>query len=153
MLGQKDRRDLKPDAQGIDKIIIETVPRWKDSEFSGSEWRISAVTKYYRKGKLIKETYTSNVNYAAYMVGARLIQLQDEGLGYFAGEGTICDQEGCESEAKYTMKKKFDFCRDGHKSDKPSNAYRLFCERHSRRGDCGFDDSDSNYCEKVELLK
>lgn len=151
MLGKKERRDLKPNAQGFDKIVIETVPRWKDSELSGSEWRISAVTKFYRKGVLIHEDYSSNVEYAAFLVGARLIHLIDDGKGYFAGQDQVCDQEGCEAKAEWTLKKKFDYCRDGHKSKDPSNAFRLFCDKHSKRGDCGLDDSDSNY-DKIKLM-
>lgn len=149
-LGEKESRALKPDAQGIDKIIIETVPRWKDSYMSGSEWRISAVTKFYRKGELIHESYSGNVKYASILCGAELIRLQDDGKGYFAGEKNICDQEGCAEKATIVAKKKFDWCRDGHKSEKPSNQYRLFCDKHSTRGDCGLDDADSNY-DKIKM--
>lgn len=146
------RRDLKPDAQAFDKIIIETVPRWKDSEMSGSEWRISAKTSFYRKGNLIAEEYSSDVQHAAYLVGAKHIMLCDDAKGFFAGEGNICDQEGCENKATKVFQKKYDYCREGHKSENPSNAYRLFCEKHSQRGDCGLDDCDSNYTVS-ELLK
>lgn len=145
MLGEKERRDLKPDAQGFDKIVIETAPRWKDSELSGSEWRISGSIKFYRKGTLIHEDGCGNVRYAAILLGAKLIELEDMGKGYFAGEGPLCDQEGCDLVATTKAKKKFDYCRDGHKSETASNAYRLFCDNHSRRGDCGLDDADSNY--------
>lgn len=138
-------RAIKPDAQGIDKIIIKTVPRYKSSELSGEEWRISASIEFYRKGKLIETSGASNVSYAAQLVGARLIELLDNGKGFFAGEADTCDQEGCEEKGSVTLKKKFDYCHEGHKSEKPSNAYRLFCDRHSRRGDSSFDDSEQNY--------
>lgn len=150
-LGEKARRDLKPDAQGIDKIIIETIPRYKSSEMSGDEWRISSSTKFFRKGKLIKEIGASDVQNAAYLVGARLIELFDNAEGYFAGERNICDQEGCEEIATIRLNKKFNWCKQGHKSDIPSNAYRLFCVKHRHRGDCGLDDADENY-EEVEFL-
>ena len=141
----KTRRDLKPDAQGFDKIIIETVPRWKESELSGSEWRISAVARFFRKGKEVHSFGAGNIQYASQLLGARLIEALDSGLGFFAGEGDVCDQEGCEETATWMHLKKHDWCRDGHKSEDPSNAYRLFCDRHKTRGDCGLDDSDSNY--------
>lgn len=141
----KERRDLKPDAQAFDKIIIETVPRYKQSEMSGDEWRISASAKFYRKGKLVFEVGCSSVQYAAYMLGYWHIKACDEGKAFFAGEENICDQEGCGNKATVKASKKFDYCREGHKSDNPSNAYRLFCEEHKRRGDCGLDDSDTNY--------
>lgn len=148
----KNRRDLKPDAQAFDKIIIETVPRWKDSEMSGSEWRISAKTSFYRKGKLIAEEGSSNVETATYLVGARHIMLCDDGKGYFSGEENICDQEGCENKATKVFQKKYDYSKDGNKSKEQSTAFRLFCERHSQRGDCGLDDNDSNYIVS-DLLK
>jgi len=150
MLGEKDRRDLRPDAQSFDRIEIETVPRYKTSGMSGDEWRISATTKFYRKGKLIHEEYSSNVMNAAYLVGARHMIACDNALGYFGGIDDLCDQEGCSSKATWKHKKKFDWCREGHKSQEPSNAYRLFCDDHERRGDCGLDDADSNY-EKTKL--
>lgn len=146
------RRDLKPDAQAFDKVTIETVPRWKDSELSGSEWRISASIKFYRKGELVHETGCLNVEYACYLVGAKHIEACDNAKGYFAGERDICDQEGCAEKATVKLKKKFDYCRDGHKSEKPSTAYRIFCERHSGRGNCGLDDADRNYEPLIGLV-
>jgi hypothetical protein len=139
------RRDLKPDAQAFDRIIIDTVPRWKDSEMSGSEWRISASIKFYRKGILVHESFASDVQHASYLVGARYIEACDNALGYFAGEGVLCDQEGCSETATIKLKKKFDYCREGHRSIEPSNAYRMFCEKHKTRGNCGLDDADINY--------
>lgn len=139
------RRALKPDAQPVDKIIIKTVPRFKDSELSGSEWRITAIIEFYRKGKLVKTSAASTVEYAAYLLGSKFIELTDNGEGYFAGERDICDQEGCENVGTIALKKKFDWCNQGHKSTSPSEAYRLFCERHSHRGNGGLDDGDSNY--------
>lgn len=132
------RRDIKPDAQRFDiitfiktdahpfdKVTIEPVPSWKESEMSGDEWRINAAIKFYRKDKLVKETYSSNVAYASYLIGARHIE--------------ACDN------AVIIAKKKFDFSSDGHKSVEPSTEYRLFCERHPSRGGCGLDDCVSNY--------
>lgn len=145
MLGEKQMRALKPDAQAFDKIVIETVPRYKTSGLSGDEWRISATAKFYRKGKLVHEEGAMNVEYCAYLVGSWHIKACDDAKGYFAGEGEICDQEGCEKIASVKLAKKFDWCREGHKSEEPSRQYRLFCKDHARRGDCGLDDSDSNY--------
>lgn len=50
-MGDKARRALRPDAQACDEIRIYTVPRYKTSGLSGDEWRISAVTEFYRKGR------------------------------------------------------------------------------------------------------
>lgn len=139
------RRAIKPDAQAFDTIIIKTIPRYKDSYLSGSEWRIHAEIEFYRKGRLIKSTGASNIENACYLVGAKHMEACDNAEGFFAGEGNTCDQEGCSDLASYKMNKKFDFCREGHKSENPSEAYRLFCEKHKNRGDSGFDDADSNY--------
>lgn len=141
----KSRRDLKPDAQAFDTIIIKTIPRFKDSYLSGSEWRIHAETEFYRKGKLVKSVGCSNIQNACYLVGAKHMEACDNAEGYFAGEGDICDQEGCNNLATYKHNKKFDYCRDGHKSESPANAYRLFCDRHKNRGDGSYDDENSNY--------
>jgi hypothetical protein len=146
MLGEKVSRALKPDAQAFDKVIIKTVPRYKTSGMSGDEWRISASIEFYRKGKLVHECGASNVQNACYLVGARHMEACDNAKGFFAGEGTICDQEGCESEATITLQLKKEFCRHGteqypgHK--KP---VRMFCDKHKTRGDCGLEDADSNY--------
>ena len=148
-LDDRERRALRPDAQAFDKIVIETVPRYKMSELSGDEWRIHAETKFYRKGKLIHSEGASDVEHAAYLVGARHITACDNALGYFGGIDDFCDQEGCSSKAKVKAKKKFDWSRDGHKSEERSDAYRLFCDEHKQRGDCGLDDADLNY----EFLK
>ena len=150
-LGSKTRRDLKPDAQAFDKVIIETVPRYKQSGLSGDEWRISASIKFYRKGKLVFEDGCSNVQYACYLLGAKHIKAIDDGLGYFAGEGNLCDQEGCSSPATVTYRKLKNYCRDGHSEEPKFNIpIRMFCDVHKRRGDCGLDDSDSNY-EKIDI--
>lgn len=141
----KGRRDLKPDAQACDKIIIETVPRFKESEMSGDEWRISARIQFWRKGVLIKEEYASNIEYAVRLLDHKFIQFAEGGGAYYAGENDICDQEGCDQLAQVIAKKKFDYCREGHKSESPSSAYRMFCKKHKNRGDCGLDDSNQNY--------
>lgn len=139
------RRDIKPDAQAFDEIRIKTIPRYKDSYMSGSEWRIHAETEFYRKGKLVKSVGCSNIQNACYLVGAKHMEACDNAEGFFAGERDICDQEGCCEVATLKHTKKFDYCRDGHRSENPANAYRLFCEKHKTRGGSGFDDADNNY--------
>lgn len=138
----KFRRDIRPDAQAFDKIIIETVPRYKTSEMSGDEWRISAEVTFYRKGRPLFRFGASNIEYACRLLDSKLI---DNDKQFFGGEEDFCDQEGCENRATVKLKKKFDYCRSGHRSENPSNAYRLFCDDHCKRGDCGLDDADINY--------
>jgi hypothetical protein len=148
----EQKRALKPDAQAFDNILIRTEPRFKYSELSGSEWRISAVVEFYRKGKKVHEFCCRNVETACYLLGAEHMRACDYGKGYFAGEGEFCDQEGCENIATVTLKKKNNYCREGHAT--PANGTRLgldaitvrkFCDDHKDRGDQSFDDSNSNY--------
>lgn len=142
---KKYRRDLRPDAQPFDEILIKTVPRYKESEMSGDEWRISALVQLKRKGLVVHEKVYGNIEYAAAFLPGLLATEGSGGSGFYAGVGNFCDQEGCASQATVSYKKKFDFCRSGHRSEQPSEAYRMFCEKHKSRGDCGLDDADVNY--------
>lgn len=142
---------LKPDAQGFDEVRIITVPRYKNSGLSGSEWRISAKIQLVRKGKVIKEISMGNVEHAVNGLGFILMQANDEGLAYFGGgEDGKCDQEGCSSKATIFYRVKKEYCKD-HPHDHPAKALkdeiriRQFCEEHKTRGDCAFDDADANY--------
>jgi hypothetical protein len=138
-------RALKPDAQGFDEVRIITVPRFKESGLSGDEWRISASIQVFRKGNLIHEQDYRNVETAAAYLPALLGTLNDDGKAFYAGEGDVCDQEGCCAPATVTYKLKAQYCRDGHKSELFGPTIRKFCERHKHRGDCGLEDSDDNY--------
>jgi len=142
---RRPNRALKPDAQGFDEIRIITVPRYKESGLSGDEWRISASIQVFRKGNLIHEQGYRNVETAAKYLPALLGELNDEGKAYYAGEGNLCDQEGCCTPATVTYRLKARYCRDGHKSDPLGIDIRKFCDRHKTRGDCGLDDADDNY--------
>lgn len=148
----KQSRALKPDAQPFDNIRIRTEPRYKTSGLSGDEWRISAVTEFYRKGKLVHTTHHGNVEYAVRLLDADYINAVEDGKGFFAGEGDCCDQEGCENEASVTYKLKNRFCHEGHKTEamptilgEDAILVRKFCDEHKKRGDCGHEDSDANY--------
>lgn len=144
-LGERWRHDMKPDAQAFDRVEISTVPRYKTSGLSGDEWRISASIKFYRKGVLVHELATRNVASACHHLGWHHDHAVDEGKGYFAGEATTCDQEGCAEPATVWYRKTADYCREGHKAEPHWPTYRQFCERHKTRGDCALDDADRNY--------
>lgn len=147
------RRALKPDAQAFDEVRIVTVPRYKESELSGNEWRISASIQFFRKGKLIIETGCRNIESAVHLVGARYMIACDDAHGYFAGEGNICDQEGCCDAATVTYRVLREYSRDNpHEWNKEYDhlVIRKFCDKHKRRGDSSCDDSDQNY-EEIKL--
>lgn len=142
---QKTNFDLRPDAQAFDEIRIVTVPRWKESELSGNEWRISADVQLWRKGKMIWNRSCGDVKSAATMLGAFYLEACDDAQGFYAGDGIHCDQEGCAAPVAVRYLKKADYCRSGHKTEPYQPTYRHFCERHKVRGDCGLDDADENY--------
>ena len=140
---------LKPDAQGFDEIRITTKPRYKTSGLSGDEWRISGECQILRKGKVIHEFGMANVENCAKALPMKIMEIHDMGLLFFGGgEDGKCDQEGCSDIATVFYRVKKRFCNEA-----PTHApielkemtIRQFCERHSTRGDCGFDDADTNY--------
>lgn len=143
-------RSLKPDAQGFDEIRITTVPRFKTSGLSGDEWRISAKIELMRKGKVVFERNCGDVRAAAMLLPGVILEAGDNGLAYYAVEDDICDQEGCSEKGTVKLKVLKWFCdrpgqHQGVAYEENNPHYRLFCSRHSHRGDAAFDDSDSNY--------
>lgn len=145
-LGEKQTRDLKPDAQAFDEVRVTTVPRYKTSGLSGDEWRISAKIEFMRKGRVVAEEGCRDVEAACRLMAWYYSKACDDGKGFFAGEGDLCDQEGCAETATVTYRKKQDYCREGHPHEiKYTEKVRRFCARHSTRGDCGLDDADDNY--------
>jgi hypothetical protein len=147
---KNDRRALRPDAQAFDEVRIRTVPRWKNSEMSGSEWRISAKVEFLRKGVVKHEQSFGNVETACGFAYAEYMRAHDDGKGYFAGEGEFCDQEGCAEVAQHTRWLKKEFCRSGHEQNPLGPTYRIFCQKHKQRGDCGLEDADRNYTDEPE---
>lgn len=149
-MNDKKRYAQKPDAQGFDEIRIFTQPRYKTSGLSGDEWRISGTGQILRKGKVIREFHAGNVNYAAQKLMSEIMLSHDEGQQFFAGgEDGKCDQEGCAELATVTYRVINEYCNQAHSHgptplDKEM-VLRQFCERHSTRGDCSFDDADENY--------
>ena len=140
---------IRPDAQAFDEIRIVTVPRYKQSELSGDEWRIHAEAQFFRKGVLVFSEGCRNVETAAGLLFSWYVKACDDGKAYFAGDGVACDQEGCHEPATVRYRRLAAFCREGHQS-KPSDVllYRHFCNQHKRRGDCGLDDADTNYVQE-----
>lgn len=139
-------RALRPDAQAFDEVRIVTVPRYKTSELSGDEWRISAEIKFYRNGELKHTESFGDVKTACGFAYAEYVSASDDGKAYFAGEGEFCDQEGCSSTVTTRLEINTNHCnRCGVAAEHQFPAYRMFCDKHKRRGNCGIDDSDRNY--------
>jgi len=148
------RRAIKPDAQPFDKIVLETVPRFKESELSGNEWRISISAKFYRNGSLVHATGCGfGMDVAVALLGQAYYRACDNGDGFYAGEEDKCDQEGCSKSATFCYRVKKEFSKENPSEwnkDLDELVIRKFCDQHKTRGDAGFDDSDSNY-EQIDL--
>ena len=147
-IGDGESRAIKPDAQGFDEVRIVTMPRYKESELSGDEWRISASMLFYRKGRLVHEAHhiAHDVERACAFAAYYHAKACDDGNAYFAGEGDLCDQEGCAEQATVTYRLKKGYERSG--VERPlhhGGEIRRFCQKHTTRGDCGLEDADHNY--------
>ncbi len=144
----KPRRALKPDAQPWDEIHITTVPRYKQSDLSGDEWRISGKIQFLRKGKVVHEAVYTKLEYAVDFLKAEWHRAMDDAKGFFAGEGDICDQEGCKEPATVTYRVINRYCNEPYIHKPTPNeevVIRKFCKAHATRGNAGFDDADRNY--------
>lgn len=144
-------RASRPDSQFIDEIRIVTVPRWKESELSGDEWRISARIDFYRKGVVLGSKEVSNVATAARFLDWYLVNRR--GNVDIDKPNTLddcCDQEGCCKPWTTKLRLKQRYGQDGHilppsHLNKETIEYRAFCDLHKKRGNCGLDDADLNY--------
>ena len=135
--------------QIVDRVVIETEPRWKDSEMSGSQWRYSATVKYYYKDDYVASTWYSDVEAAMdevkHFYRSELVYKLWE---VSPGSGK-CDQEGCAAEAtKFFRVKKRSCTSCGHEGEevnpKRKIEYVAFCPAHAERGDCSLNDCDDN---------
>lgn len=146
-----ERRAERPDSQFVDEVRIVTVPRWKESELSGDEWRISARIDFYRKGVVVGSKGARDVAMAARFVDWFMVSGRENGeIDVPNTLGDYCDQEGCCKPWTTRLRLKQRYDRDG-KVKEPSRwmqdvvEYRAFCDEHKVRGDCGIEDADSNY--------
>jgi len=141
------------DDKWIDKVTVETEPRWKTSGLSGDEWRFSYTVKLWRKGHVLVERGFGDMAYAAGWVA---LALQEAAPAYQSwpadapgqpyGDGYYCDNPGCAEIATWRGLLKKEACRWGHVTEPDhSTPYRVFCDRHKQRGDCSIEDSDTNY--------
>lgn len=142
------RRAMRPDQQRYDEVRIVTVPRFKQSDLSGDEWRISARIELIRKGQVVYEQSYRNVETACQALPYVVLMAGEEGSVRQANIEDLCDQEGCSKRAEICYRKVADYCLEGHKTDPQfGDEYRYFCREHAHRGDCGLDDADRNYDE------
>lgn len=137
--------------QFYDEVHITTVPRWKESELSGDEWRISARIIFKYKGHVIFEATFRNAQTALEHANTYFVLANEHNLKY-GGEpdrtkvpDDLCDQEGCCDKATIKRRLITRYDNSGTKREPTGIEYRQFCDQHKMRGDCGLDDADRNY--------
>jgi hypothetical protein len=143
-------RANRPDGQFVDEVRIVTVPRWKESELSGDEWRISARIAFYRKGILVGEARSNNIRSAVQFVDWHMMNGGENGDIKRPEIRDLCDQEGCSRPWTTMLNLKKRYSNDGFVHPGACPEYRCFCDRHKERGDCGLEDADSNYEKAVQ---
>jgi hypothetical protein len=150
--------DRHTDDDFIDEVKVETVPRWKESELSGDEWRFSARVTFWRKGvEVMERSFRDIATAAAWLAWGVTTYCEDMPFDEFQrindATAMLCANPGCRNEATVTYRIKQDFCvgvGNCGQQRKMYDEHRIrFCERHARRGDCDLKDADANY-ERVE---
>jgi|SRR5687768_11254530 len=138
-----------PEFESFDEIRLKVVPRYKESELSGDEWRQHVRVEFLFKGQVVHEAGWSRMQAALMLLPGEWIKAQEPiPSKVIEIEKMMCDQPSCCAEAVYLYALKEQFSQKGDKldaADQHSKYYRQFCERHKIRGDCGREDSDSNY--------
>jgi len=141
-----------PEDEKYDDIHIFVVPRWKESELSGDEWRFSYTAECKRKGEVICTITAHTLDWLLKSLQWRMMIAGEEGkINIEAWNRTRdkCDQPGCANVATIFYKRINRYTSRGEELASSSfydgKTYRQFCESHSHRGDCDLDDADHNY--------
>jgi len=139
-----------PDDERYDQINIYIVPRWKESELSGDEWRFSYVADVIRKDETIMSIGASKLEWLLTGLQWRIqFEREKDNFDLEAWKRTEnkCDQPGCANVATVFYKRIKTYTKRGQKlaDSEEQNSYRQFCENHITRGDCDLDDADANY--------
>jgi hypothetical protein len=141
-------RDWEP----FDKITLEVVPRWKESENSGDEWRTNVRVVFFFKGHRVYTHSVTNMQSALMLLTATwFTQSSPINEKVLELEPDYCDQPGCSRTAGPKQWLKRIASREGWLEQTKSQLlyFRKFCPEHSRRGDCGLDDADDNYTNQI----
>lgn len=149
------------DDEIIDEVTFKTIPRYKTSGLSGDEWRVSTMVQLKRKGEVMYERLYSKMEYAVahlpWLLKTWIEDAEEETQRRWSNRITkdehTCHQPGCGEPATVYYRLKKEFSREGYEKDLTNyfaEVRRAFCDKHKTRGDCGLEDSDSNY-EEVKL--
>lgn len=149
---------LVDDDEWIDDVHLRIVPRFKESELSGDEWRVSAAVDFSRKGRVVKtETYGDLRSALANIAHYASSNMYPGSLNIMGNITTtlvedFCMQPGCAEPWTVEYNMTTQGCSHcGEVQDvKFTEQHRRFCDRHRRRGDSSLDDSERNYIPVVQ---
>lgn len=133
--------DAHEDDCGFDQVIVESEPRWKESELSGDEWRWNHIAKVFRKGRVLAFEGGSD----QFEATVRLLPTLQTIRGWRFLSVDECAQPGCAKEPDVMLRIIRQWTKDGTKSSVRDNYVRAFCRDHLHRGDAGLNDNDDNY--------
>lgn len=133
------------DSEFVDEIRVRVIPRFKESNMSGSEWRRHAQVKLFHKGEEILEVGCGDVDTAAVRLPWLLRTLYDHEIKYPDPENLKCFQPGCAELGTVKLYLKAEYARGHALPAQAFKLYRRFCLEHSHRGDSDFEDCDENY--------
>ena len=134
-----------PEFEVFDKITMEIVSRYKQSELSGDEWRQHVEVTFYFKGEAVKRYGCRDMTAAQQLLGWHLIHLSGEQYDEAIPdkvrelEEIKCFQPSCCNDATHRLYLDQLFSETGQKLDPEEKAfkyYRKFCPNHLTRGDC-----------------
>ena len=156
-----------PEDDGIISVTISRVPRWKESELSGDEWRYTnqatiAVKDWTHGGLDTAVTYGRDFADLALKTAAALNELVSYGNQKAApysvkelSELRVCFQPGCVNTPTHIYRiiqewtwhpnQGFRMERASRRGGEEPTVVRAFCPEHSHRGDCDLEDADRNY--------
>jgi len=149
-----------PEDDGILSMEYEMLPRWKESELSGDEWRYTRILTVVRRNpnKTFLNHNTNNRTVREYrdldIVSILGKFIAENHRPYFGlvekfGDITLCFQPRCMNEPTVLYRIKQEWTTHSERGHKMVRDYgipvRAFCGDHRHRGDCDLEDADDNY--------
>lgn len=143
------------DDEIIDEVHIVCVPRFKTSDLSGGEWRVSYRVTLQRKGAVMYardyHRLADAASHLSWLLRTWSEQPNEEipaWIGHIERESKLCTQVGCDNEATnfYRIKRLTSPSGDFlDPTDQHLDYVRGFCAAHATRGDASREDCDNNY--------
>lgn len=151
--GQDDHHLRLPEYEFFDDIRLTANSRYKDSEMSGSEWRVGILIEFLFKGEVMATCGARDMQAAAAILGYRLLdnggtELEVNLRKHMALESACCDQPGCKKPWTWLhwLRQRYTKRAEIIPPSPPERFFRRFCDDHEDRGeDAGYEDCNANY--------